>query len=247
MIHEVANKDIQISKIPMNTDDIDETIPAPLPKVLTHFMVISGPPGSGKTNLMVNLIGKKNKNYYGVFDRVYFISPSQHTIGKKIPFNPDRCHTAFSEELLNSIIEQEQQENNRCLLILDDVVAQITKNMKAMLKFIYNRRHIGGGFSVWCLIQKWNKLPLELRTCCTHATIFKPMNKKEVSCFYDELSNLEPKDWHDLTSYCWKDKHDFIFYDVAHGQYYRNFNKIILHNSNDRQEGKEKDTEETQG
>lgn len=238
MIQEIENEEINVTKIPMNTDQTDESIPFPLPKHLTHFMVICGPPGSGKTNIMVNLIGKKNKNYYGVYDRVYFISPSQHTIGKKINFNPDRCHTVFSEELLNNIIEQEQGEENRCLLILDDVVAQISKNMNSMLKFIYNRRHIGSGFSVWILIQKWNKLPLELRSCCSHSIIFKPNNKKELSDWYDELCSLEKQQFNELISHCFQTKHDFIFYDVEKSQYYRNFNKIIFVNNNANEEEK---------
>jgi Cdc6-like AAA superfamily ATPase len=236
MIKEIENTDINISKIPMNTDYIEERIPQPLPKSLTHFLIINGPPGSGKTNIMVNLIGKQNKNYYGVYDRVYFISPSIHTIGKKINFNDERVFNNFSEEILNHIIEEEEGQDNKCLLILDDVVAQLNRNMKPMLKFIYNRRHIGGGFSVWLLAQKWNKIPLELRSCCSHTILFKPGNKKELTDFYDELCNLDKNSFNEICNYIYKDKHDFLFYDMK--DYYRNFNKIIYTNNNEKEEPK---------
>jgi len=51
-------KPIVVSKFEMSCDQCDKSIPKPLPQVLNFFMVIVGRPGSGKTNLLLNLTAK---------------------------------------------------------------------------------------------------------------------------------------------------------------------------------------------
>lgn len=220
--------DLSVSKIKMNTDQIDESIPKPLPNILTFFMILVGAPGSGKTNLLVNLIATKNKCYYQKYDRVYFISPSQHTIDKDLKFNPDRCFTTFSDDILQHIIDTEEQEQNRILIILDDVVAQIAKNNKTLLRFIYNRRHLGAGTSIIITTQKYNKLPLEIRCCASDIFLFRPSNKKELLDFHSELVNLDYKDFEDVCRYTFQNRHDFLYYSITNQAYHRNFNRLIF-------------------
>ena len=60
-IKEVENdKKIVLSKFDFSCDDIDETIPKPLPQTLNFFMLISGKPASGKTSLILNLVVKED-------------------------------------------------------------------------------------------------------------------------------------------------------------------------------------------
>ena len=56
------DKDIKISKFAFSCDDIDATIPLPLPQSLNFFLLIAGKAGSGKTTLILNLICKRGKN-----------------------------------------------------------------------------------------------------------------------------------------------------------------------------------------
>ena len=56
-----ADSKIVLSKFNFSCDDVDESIPLPLPQMLNFFMLISGRPGSGKTTLLLNLICKRGK------------------------------------------------------------------------------------------------------------------------------------------------------------------------------------------
>ena len=79
------DKKINISKFAFSCDDIDESIPKPLPQALNFFLLVAGKAGSGKTTLLLNLLCKRGKNYNRKFDRVYVFSPSLNTI-KEDPF-----------------------------------------------------------------------------------------------------------------------------------------------------------------
>ena len=74
-IKEEENNTINISKYNFSCDDEDPTIPEPLPRK-SFSMLITGRPGSGKTNLLLNLITKRGKCLNRKFDKVYIWSPS---------------------------------------------------------------------------------------------------------------------------------------------------------------------------
>ena len=115
-IRETANETaICLSKFKFNCDEIDPSIPEPLPKNLNHFLMIVGKPGSSKTTLLLNLIAKRGKNYNKKYDRVYLFSPSLCTIddcpfedlahtsqGAPSPFGGGRCAAAVLIDLPRS-------------------------------------------------------------------------------------------------------------------------------------------------
>ena len=82
---EAFEKPIVISKFNFSCDDEDDTIPEPLPKKSFSLLII-GKPGSGKTNLLLNLITKKGKCFNRKFDKIYLFSPSLGTIKDDDPF-----------------------------------------------------------------------------------------------------------------------------------------------------------------
>ena len=79
------DKKVIIKKFNFSCDDIDDTIPEPLPRSLNFFWLISGRPQSGKTCLILNLICKRGKMFNKKFDRIYLFSPSLSTM-KDNPF-----------------------------------------------------------------------------------------------------------------------------------------------------------------
>ena len=140
----------------MKCDDDGLNVPYPLQRS-NFFYIISGSPGSGKTNLLLSLISKKSKFYCNMFHKIYFFSNSHHTIGRKLNLPKDQIIPGFNEAALEKVLATEQKEfddleegedPNKILIVFDDVVSQISKNMKSMLKLAYNRRHLSGGLSM---------------------------------------------------------------------------------------------------
>ena len=91
-----ADKKIKITKFDFSCDDIDDSIPAPLPRSLNFFWLISGKPGSGKTSKILNLLCKRGKMYNKKFDRIFLFSPSLSTM-KSNPFEELDEDQVYSE------------------------------------------------------------------------------------------------------------------------------------------------------
>eukprot|EP01046_Picozoa_sp_COSAG06_P048035 COSAG06_NODE_7100_length_2634_cov_107.897830_3_plen_113_part_00 len=73
-----CDEKIVLSKFKFNCDEVDKSIPDPLPQNLNHFLLIVGKPGSSKTTLLLNMICKRGKMYNNVkvmsFDTVGEVS-----------------------------------------------------------------------------------------------------------------------------------------------------------------------------
>ena len=103
-IHEVGCADsIVLSKFKFNCDEIDKSIPDPLPQNLNHFLMIVGKPGSSKTTLLLNLICKRGRMYNKKFDRVYLFSPSLGTIDDWPKIENFARQRRFSENQLGKL------------------------------------------------------------------------------------------------------------------------------------------------
>ena len=175
----LPEKKIVIKKFAFSCDDIDESIPKPLPQTLNWFMLICGRPGSGKTTLLLNLICKRGKNYNKKFDRIYVFSPSLATL-KKDPFSDLPEEQKFQEldvETLEAVLEEIADSGDKVLLIMDDVVNDMKKSMKLqtlLAKILMNRRHLagqGGSVSVIITTQVYNKIPAPIRKTASHIVI----------------------------------------------------------------------------
>ena len=74
------DKKINISATKFSCDDVDDTIPKPLPQKGGFAMLVVGRPGYGKTSLINSLVCKSGKNFNRKFDRVFIWSPSMITM-----------------------------------------------------------------------------------------------------------------------------------------------------------------------
>ena len=207
----LPDKKITLKKFDFSCDDLDLSIPAPLPQALNFFALVSGKPGSGKSSLILNLLCKRGKIYNKKFDRIFLFSPSLATMNK---------------EEIESVLEEIDGSGDKVLFILDDVVNDLQKDMKLqrlMCKVLMNRRHLcgeGGSVSVIITTQVYNKIP---------APIFHTKNKKELETIFDELVLIPKKDYYDLLKYTFQKKHDFLYIDVNKQfdkMFHRNFNQL---------------------
>ena len=120
---------IKLSKFKFNCDEIDKSIPDPLPQNLNHFLLIVGKPGSSKTTLLLNMICKRGKMYNKKFDRIYLFSPSLCTIDD-CPFeklSEDQKYEELSEDILEGVLDEIRDSGEKVLFIMDDVVNDMKK------------------------------------------------------------------------------------------------------------------------
>ena len=238
-----------IPRVPMDIDNLKDLpyIPiSPLP-AKSFAMLICGAPGSGKTNLLMALLTShstkkkfKPTYYFKFFDKIEFISASIATLPdnflKQLP--DEQKHNKFSDDLLIDIVNQMADgENDNNLLVLDDVIRDITRS-KNLSKIYLNRRHLThnkeeeghGGMSIITTSQKFSLLPLEFRNAMSDVIVFKSSNSSEINRIVDELLyDLDKDQQKELLEMAWKDPYSFLYIKVnkpLKDKYYIKFDKV---------------------
>lgn len=239
-----ADEKIKISKFNFSCDDIDDTIPKPLPQILNFFMLVCGRPGSGKTSLILNLVCKRGKMFNKKFDKVFVFSPSLMTM-KDEPFGElpeEQVHTDLTVENLQKALDSIADSGEKILFILDDVVNDMKKNMAIqtlLSKALMNRRHLagaGGSTSFIITTQVYNKIPAPIRKTASHIILYHTRNKKEIETIYDELIVLPKDDFYEILKYCFDKRHNFIYIDINKSydkMFHKCFNQLEFNSQND--------------
>ena len=238
------DKKIVISGTKFSCDDIDDSIPAPLPKKGGFAMLIIGRPGYGKTSLINSLVCKSGKNFNRKFDRVFIWSPSMITMeGDPYEMIPD--DQKFEEATLENIqevLDEIRDTGDKVLFIFDDVIADIRGKGKGQIenllqKIFFNRRHLagaGGSVSIIATSQTYNKIDPKLRKTASQLVQYKPQ-KKEVENIYDDMILIPKKEFLDVLRYIYDKKHNFMYIDTQlpeDKQIHKNFNQLIIRSPN---------------
>lgn len=220
------NDNLTVNKINMSCDN---SRPKKLDDALQwHFAtLVSGGPGSGKSNLWMNLITKKGKFYWKMFDKIHIFSPSLHTISKAIHLPEEQLISDFNMELLQYIIDNADPEHET-LIIIDDFAAELKKNIRPMLRVVWNRRHLKT--SIIIVTQKYNAVPLELRTAMSSIISFNK-NKRELDDIYNEHVHIERPLFESIVDMAFAKRHNFIYLkldEFENDKYYINFDKVVI-------------------
>ena len=213
-IKEIDNDKIKLSKMCFSCDGIDDSIPAPLPQKKNFFLGLIGKPGSGKTSLLMNLITKRNKCFNRKFDKVFLFSPSLATDkdNKFSTLPSDQIYDELSVENLDEVLKRVKGSGDDTLLILDDVINDITKStelQRNLCRVIMNRRHLttdgeNGTMGIIMTTQVAIKIPAPIRKCLTHLVLFNTSNKKELQTIFDEFVSIPKKKFIEVLKYCFK-------------------------------------------
>jgi len=236
-------KKITLSKFNFSCDDIDDSIPKPLPQTLNFFMLIAGKPASGKTSLILNLVAKNNKCYNKKFDKIYIFSPSLTTI-RDSPFDDlpeDQVYNELTEEDLINVQEEIKDTGEHILFILDDVVNDMKiKGVQLQLtKMLMNRRHLagsGGSTAFISTTQVYNKIPAPIRKTATQVVLYSTKNKTEINTIFDELILIPKDDFFSILKFCFDKPHNFIYIDVnkPHDKmFHKCFNELEFKSNNE--------------
>ena len=249
-IKEIENTELQINKVNMNCDKCiqDSKGRSIIPPLMntSHFYIISGASGSGKTNLIVNLLksnkqtkDKKHKlSYRKMFNKIVFVSPSADTITnspiEKIADN--QKFTALDEEVFDyveEISEDAVDNDNHNLLILDDVSSQLRskENEKKLNQIIKNRRH--KNLSVWIIGHRLIDFQPSLRTNANMIFIFNPKTNKELETIQSEYFLMPRKEANEIMNSVYKTRYDFMIIDTSLRtgstfRFFRNFNELLF-------------------
>ena len=249
-ITEIPNEELSVTKIQMNcdqriTDSKCRSVAAPLMQT-SHFYIISGASGSGKSNLIVNLL-KSNKttkdkthkkSYRNMFNNIILVSPSAHTI-KDSPLeniSDDQKFDSLSDEvfdLVEFMTEDSVEENKHTLLILDDVSSQLRlkDNEKKLNQLIKNRRHLN--LSIWIVTHKVTDAPPSLRSNANLIFLFKPKTTREINTIQEEYMMMTKSRADEIMNSAYKDRYDFLLIDTSlrkgsEFRFFRNYNELVI-------------------
>ena len=237
-------KKITISATKFSCDDVDDSIPAPLPQKGGFAMLIVGRPGYGKTSLINSLVCKSGKNFNRKFDRVYIWSPSMITM-QDDPYElvpQDQKFESATLENIQGVLDEIKDSGDKVLFILDDTIADIRGKGKGEIenllqKIFFNRRHLagyGGSVSIIATSQSYVKIDPKLRKTASHLIQYKPQ-KKEIENIFDDMITLPKKEFMDVLRFIYRRKHDFMYLDLQEQdtkQIHKNFNQLIISSPN---------------
>ena len=190
-----------------------------------HMIGFSAPPGSGKTNVIINLLSNPLA-FKKFFHLVYCIIPTFYNDPKWKALNipEDQVMTQFDSAAFVSLLEDHNKaegngQNHRLLFIFDDAIANkelFNNNKDSILnKLAFNRRHWNA--SVWVVTQSYKMVPRNIRTNMSSWVFFATGNSSEKERIFEEMQGLLPDDamewiWDDATA----EPYSFLFVNCMH-------------------------------
>ena len=166
---------------------LTKELPEPLENMLNKgggALMISAPPGSGKSNFLVNLFYHENL-FKDVFQGgTYLISPTANNdlTSKTIVDNFDLVETQYSEEMVEQlyrmIMDTPKEDRDYSVLVLDDCLGQIKMN-SFMNKWASAVRHLRN-LLVFSL-QACKGIPPTIRSNISHTIVFYQPSSKQLS------------------------------------------------------------------
>jgi|TARA_R110000824_G_scaffold143807_2_gene311544 hypothetical protein len=239
------DKKITVSGQKFSCDDVDCTIPKPLPQKGGFAMLVIGKPGMGKTSLILSLCCKSGKAFNRKFDKLYLWSPSLVTM-EDDPFELIPDDQKFEEatlENIQSVLDQVKDSGEKVLFIFDDVIADIRGKGKGEIenrlqKIFFNRRHLagaGGSVSIIATSQTYNKIDPKLRKTASQLILYHNPQKKEQESIFQEAILIPRKEFVDTMRYVYDKKHNFMYIDTTlpeNRMIHKNFNQLIIESPN---------------
>ena len=202
---------------------------------------IIGASGSGKTNLLLNLLSRGDF-YNGYFDEVFIISPTASELDDSYKvLGLDQTHFFQPDVQVLQVIEDIQRKNikragiakaPKVCVILDDCISyKRFINSKILLKFAIMSRHYG--ISMFILSQCYHRVPKSVRLNMSCIMFFKG-NMKEVETITDDFMcpGWKKKDFMGLINKSTNKRYNFFHIDmnkqIEEGRYKKNLNEVLI-------------------
>lgn len=206
-------------------------------------MYIVGASGSGKSNLVLNLLTRTNM-YKDYFDDILVISPTAVHLDPNyreldLPdenfFDPDTDVLERLMEIQEDNIEKVGKlDSPKILLVLDDIISYKTfVNSPLLLKFAVMSRH--WNISLMVLSQAYHRIPKSIRMQMTAIVFFKGSNK-ELEVLAEDFSapGMSKHRFIEAICYATHKRYNFFFVDlhlpIDSGRYRKNLTEHLFTN-----------------
>jgi hypothetical protein len=212
-----------IAYIPASKNDIPQR-PSMKEGIIPKFpfvCLINGAIGSGKTNMLVNLLLNdkmygKDKSGRPYYDEIFVYTNSHDEILEKlmddkiIPIHNVK-HNPEEKDLKKVIKMQKERVKAadgdfskvpRLFFIFDDIIDSDLIKSSSFKTLCIRNRHMNA--SVFCLGQYFNAWPKQMRMQCTNIMVFNGnLAERELICDVFCPSNMSKKDFNDVISFAW--------------------------------------------
>ena len=212
-------------------------------------VIFNGRSGSGKTNLLVNLMSrpefygpdKKGKPY---FDLVFLFSPTASggdDLVRYLNIDPNNIYTDFDQTALENLIAKQKQfiekkglmKSPKILIIFEDIQSdQKFMRSKCFLKCFIMCRHLN--ISTFLLSQSFTKTPRACRLQCNNVFFFQgSKSEHELICEEYMAPGLTKKEMYDLVDYATTDDYSFLHINMRcpfKTRYRKNIDEILALN-----------------
>ena len=222
--------------LPICKMNCDEELHPKLNKYdLTKFMncsssnLLLGVPGSGKTNLMYQLMKSKhllNK----CFDKIYLFQPSESRASMKDKlFDQLPDDQKFDELTLENLelVKEQLNEDENSAILFDDMGAYLRDNeVKKLLKeLMMNRRHLH--VSLFFLAQTYHSVDREIRRLFSNVFIFK-VTKDTMTSIFEELVEGKKKHADEIVTLVYDKPYQYLFINIATQRMFKGFDEILF-------------------
>ena len=193
-----------------------------LPK-FPFSMVISGRSGSGKSQLLLNILSRPEM-YGDYFHAILVFSPTANDLDDTydaLDIPKENFIKTFDSSMLQNILDNRKKlikekgiefvaKNSRVLLIFDDMIAEkkFLESPENLKLFTLLRHYL---CSVIILSQSFKKIPRSIRINANFLAIF-PSLESEIMVLLEEVtpSGITKKDFRKVIDYCTSDKYSFL-------------------------------------
>jgi len=209
--------------------------PEPLPPG-NWLMGVVAPPRSGKSNLLMTLIGASHMFGRDYFQEIYIFSPSQrfdettrHLLPKleNVIQIDDMDQLEHADILVKSIMMQQAKEDledrPNILLIFDDMAGMLEKN-KALQKLCTKYRHFG--ISIIISLQQFKSIPVMIRNSMTCFIMFNIPSGKEFEKISDEILDRFPNG-QELARIATQKRYNFAYINIEKATMHRCFDELL--------------------
>ena len=191
-----------------------------------YMILIIGGSGSGKANLLLNLIENQPD-----FDKIYLYAKDpyeakyQYFINKREGvginhFNDPKAFIEYSNDMYDvykNIDVYSPDKENKILIVFDDMIADmiINKKLNSIVTelFIRDRKL---NISLVFITQSYFKIPKDFRLNTSHFFITKISNKRELQQIaINHSSEINTKDFANIYRKCTAERYSFLVNDTT--------------------------------